>query len=51
MVRVEDQVIDWLNRNAHDYWQAAREFLAFCGVVAIAMMWLLVVYVWGAPAG
>ena len=48
-MRVEERAIEWLNQNSHAYWLAAKEFVAFLGVVAIAMMWLLVVYVWGAP--
>jgi len=48
-MRVEDRAIDWLNRNSTAYWNAAKEFLAFLGVVAIAALWLLVLYVWGAP--
>jgi len=50
-MRVEDETLKWLNQNSRDYWVAWREFGYFLGTVAIAMMFVLVLYVWGAPAG
>jgi len=45
-MRVEDRTLEWLNGNRRRYMGALRDFAAFCGVVLIAMMWLLVYYVW-----